>query len=63
MAPVKRIHTRWKWRKVIYQHIDVETKWPPLDDIFKCIFLNDCCRILIEILLEIVLNGAIDNEP
>ena len=34
-----------------------------LDDIFKCIFLNDCCRILIEILLEIVLNGAIDNEP
>ena len=33
------------------------------DDIFKCIFLNENCCILIEISLKFVLKGPIENKP
>ena len=33
------------------------------DDIFRCIFLNKICCILIEISLKFILTGLIDNNP
>ena len=33
------------------------------DNIFKCIFVNEKCCILIEIPLKFVPKGAIDNNP
>ena len=33
------------------------------DDIFKCIFLNENVRILIQISLKFVRKGSIDNKP
>ena len=41
-----------------YEHIEAKTKWPHFEqDIFKFIYLNDNCCILIQIILKFVPKG------
>ena len=47
------------------EYIEAETKWPIYfaDGIFKCIFLNENCFILIQISLKFVPEGPINDNP
>ena len=52
------------------KHISVFKSSPPeqnvrllADNIFRCIFVNENCSILIEISLKYVSKGPIDNNP
>ena len=51
------------WMKLIW-HIEAETNWAPFsNDGFKCIFLNENVLISIEISLNFISKGPINNIP
>ena len=72
MFPFKKMYLKMssaKWGQfclglnVVNQHIEAETKWLPIADLFEYIFLNETLRILIQISLKFLPKCSIDNNP